>query len=136
MRTIVTDIARPYRLRVLVGTRIHPDAKVVTDCYQTLRVVSSYREYHRLAFDPSYIARAEDGYDAIMAFMQSFARGVRVQHKHLRMPSVWLFLKEYEFRFNRRDRSHETFSDMLSAFPSLASSAFETLRAWNNDLPE
>lgn len=136
VRTIVTDIARPYRLRVLVGTRIHPDAKVVTDCYQTLRVVSSYRDYHRLAYDPSYLVDAEHRYDAITAFMQSFGRGVKVQHRCLPMPSMWLFLKEYEFRFNRRHRSHETFGDMLAAFPSFAPPALEMLHAWNNDLPE
>ena len=68
--------------------------------------------------------------------MTGFARGVRFQHRHLAMPSAWLFLKEYEFRFNRRHRSHETFGEMLAAFPSLTPAAYETLRAWNNDLPE
>jgi transposase len=136
VRTIVTDIARPYRLRVLVRARIHPDAKVMTDCYHTQRVVSSYREYKRLTFDPLHFLDREPGSDSISAFITSFNRGVRAQHKHLRMPSMWLFLKEYEFRFNRRHRSHETFGDMLADFPSFAPTAYETMRAWNNDLPD
>jgi hypothetical protein len=135
VRTIVTDIARPHRLKVLVNARIHPEAKVVTDCHHTLRVVSGYRDYPRLVFDPLYFADREPGSDSITGFMNSFARGVKGQHKHLRMPGLWLFLKEYEFRFNRRHRSHETFGDMLAAFPSFSPSVRETLRAWNDDLP-
>jgi hypothetical protein len=135
VRTIVTDLARPHRLKVLVNARINPDAIVMTDCNYTHQIVSSYREYKRLTFDPLYFADREPGSDSISAFMTSFNRGIKAQHKHLRMPSMWLFLKEYEFRFNRRHRSHETFGDMLAAFPSFAPSAYETLRRWNSDLP-
>ena len=56
VRTVVTDISRPHRLRGLIASRIHSGAQVVTDCHRTIRLVSNYREYQSWPSIP-YILR-------------------------------------------------------------------------------
>jgi hypothetical protein len=45
-------------------------------------------------------------------------------------------LKEYEFRFNRRGRSHEVFADMIARFPRVDEGAMTELRAAYCDLAD
>jgi hypothetical protein len=61
---------------------------------------------------------------------------MRIQHQSVSPRFFWLFLKEYEFRFNRRARSDQVFADMIARFPRVDESAMTALRAAYCDLAD
>jgi transposase len=136
VRTVVSDVSRPERLSRLIAARVHPQAVLFTDCHRTYRLVGGRRpNYRGLALLPAWFVQHRAEVDWINGFVSSFSRGLRAQHKHLSVNSLWLYLKEYEFRYNRRHRSHAIFGDMIDSFPALTPDRIAALEAWNVDLP-
>lgn len=132
---IVTDPARPHRLHRLLSSRVHDQASMITNCHHTSRVIAGYRSVRssRLQFDPTYFLDNDEKYDVIAGFLASFRRRLRTQHQHVAIKHLWLYLAEAIFRFNRRLRSSDIFSDMVSAFPSLEPDDRSQLQSWYSD---
>lgn len=134
VRTVVLDCALRWQLRRVLLDRAAQDAMLVTDCYRTARIVSHSKKEtsSRIRFAPTYMRDSGLPFDAITAFVAYFRRGLSIMHQRVEMQYLWLFLKEYEFRFNRRFRSRDTFWDMVSAFSPLDTQAEERLRRWGS----
>lgn len=61
--------------------------------------------------------------------MQYFNLSFSNQFRGVTLEKAWLYLKEYEFRYNRRTRSGETFNDVVSGFPRFDQTSIERMRA-------
>jgi hypothetical protein len=57
-----------------------------------------------------------------------FRRPLKYNYRRVDCENLWLYLKEFEFRFNRRRRSEETFWDLVGAFPACTDQSVRQLR--------
>jgi hypothetical protein len=122
---------RRHRLRTILAQKVDCDARVVTDCYHTFRALSKYGACAPLAeFKPSFIIDRGRP-DTINGFMRSFCHALVTQHFHVYERNAWKYLKEHEFRYNRRFRSERIFPDMTSRFPLLTETRINELKANN-----
>ncbi|GGE03450.1 hypothetical protein GCM10011515_23800 [Tsuneonella deserti] len=118
--------------------RLAAGVRVVTACAETARLVTFYGQYRTpdLAMPVTPWNAADRLPDPITGFLTAFRRGMQLQHQSVSPRYFWLFLKEYEFRFNRRARSSEIFGDMIGHFPSVGDETIASLRAAYCDLRE
>lgn len=110
---------RVKELRPIIRLKINPFSKIITDDYLTFRVLSNYNSGVPVAeFSPDYY-HSKPGYENLNhGFMQYFNLSFSNQFRGVNLENAWLYLKEYEFRYNRRNRSAGTFADLVSCFPS------------------
>ncbi len=116
----VVDLRRGHLLRRFLKERLSPDSHLFTDCYRTARVADKYghSKSSLVEFRPAADLTPND---TIQSFLSYFRRGWRQQHQNVHDGSLWLYLAESRFRYNRRWRSHSTCWDMVSSFPSIQS---------------
>ena len=133
--SIVLDTTRRYRIRRLLLDRVRPGARVFTTCHSSWRMIHNYRS--PLSSSIEFMRRRpcnESRPDGITGLLSSFRRGLRAQHQAVELQNLWLYLKEYEFRYNRRMRSQETLWDMLASFPAVDTDAERCLRRFYSDV--
>lgn len=91
-----------------------------TTSYRTGLLLSAYgTRRSRAAYNPCYFLENPDEMDAITGFLSYFLWPFYTHHKHLSRTHLWLYLKEFQFRYNRRYNSAQTYWDMVGAFPQL-----------------
>jgi hypothetical protein len=91
-----------------------------TTCYRTARLFSDYgSQPPRAAYLPCYYMDHPEELDAIKGFLSYFLWPFQTHHKYASRAHLWLYLGEFLFRYNRRNRSAQTYWDMISAFPDL-----------------
>lgn len=91
-----------------------------TTCYWTARLFSAYgARVPRAVHEPCYYIDHPDEVDAIKGFQSYFLWPFQVHHKHASRTHLWLYLKEFQFRYNRRHRSADTYWDMIDRFPEI-----------------
>ena len=131
--TYVIGDARRHKVRDFVERRAASGARVITDCPDTFNLLSEYDSRIPLA---QFIHGGWNDYfdttDTLRAFQHYFRKPLRVQHKRVDMDKLWLYLKEYEFRFNRRYKSKSIFPDLISKFPVMTRSEIENLQIQNS----
>ncbi|MBD2843550.1 transposase [Erythrobacter sp. KMU-140] len=116
-------IFRPKRsdILALIKSNIVDGALLFTDCYWTSRTLSAYGTAKPLAHHvPNGLEHLHFHGDPISGFASYFRQSFFDQYRGVTLEKFWLYLKEYEFRFNRRRTSSATFWDMISEFPDLA----------------
>lgn len=93
-----------------------------TTCHRTARIFSDYgsRRPHA-TYLPTYYMDNPDEVDAIKGFMSYFLWPLHTHHKYVSRAYLWLYLSEFQFRYNRRNHSAQTYWDMIGAFPHLIS---------------
>lgn len=127
--TAVVPRPRRHRLRAVLADKIDSNARVITDCYQTFRALSDYERRKPLAeFVPEGFRADQRRGVTIDGFIASLRHGLATQHIHVYEQNAWKYLKEYEFRYNRRFHSDETFLDMTRRFPILSNTRINALR--------
>lgn len=95
-----------------------------TTCYRTARLFSDHGSRPpRATFLPCYFMDHPDEVDTIKGFLSYFLWPFQTHHKYASRAYLWLYLDEFLFRYNGRDRSAQTYWDMVSAFPDLRSGA-------------
>ncbi len=101
--------------------RMAPDHGALrTTCHQTARLFCAYgARVPRAEYVPCYYLDHPDEVDAIKGFQSYFLWPFQTHHKHASRAHVWLYLKEFQFRYNRRHRSAETYWDMVNVFPDI-----------------
>ena len=129
-----TLIGKPRRhiLRSIMADKTIPGARAVTTCKYTHAILSEYDTRRPCAelvaeFKPPELA----GVNPINSFLNYFRRPMRSTHRRVDYENLWKYLKEFEFRFNRRPRSHETFLDLISHFPDLSPARCDELQSWS-----
>lgn len=91
-----------------------------TTCHRTARLFSDYGSRRpRAAYIPCYHMDHPEEIDAIKGFLSYFIWPFQTHHKYASRTHLWLYLGEFLFRYNRRQRSAQTYWDMISAFPDL-----------------
>lgn len=129
-----TIIMKPTqrRLRILIKNKTNHGSRIVTDCYRSSRILNNYSNKRPLAdFSPNYYSDKSPSENLNHGFLQYFNLSFRDQFKGVTLEKAWLYLKEYEFRYNRRRRSGHIYSDMISRFPLIGEEGFARLQGAN-----
>lgn len=129
-----TVIVRPRQkeLRAVIAAKVNPSSRLITDCYWTFRALSNYASARPVAEHVPRFYLDQAGYENLNhGFMQYFNLSFANQFRGVSLENAWLYLKEYEFRYNRRSRSADTFPDLISSFPSFDQNNLERIKADN-----
>ncbi|MGB3470370.1 MAG: hypothetical protein WBA51_06085 [Erythrobacter sp.] len=117
------------KLRAALKLKVVPGAPVFTDCYHTYAVGSKYGHLRPLLkMIPRPIDQVEVSRSLLHGFMGNFLLTFADQFRGVQLARLWLYLKEFEFRFNRRSHSNTIFWDMTSTFPSCSSEAIHAMK--------
>lgn len=130
-RVRATVVSRPSQrcLRAIISKQVRPGSRLVTDCFWSFRVLSNYSSGRPIAaFVPDYFIDRPPQENLNHGFWQYLNLSFANQYRGVTLDKAWLYLKEYEFRYNRRTRSAETFSDMTSCFPLLDQESLRRIR--------
>lgn len=129
--TVIEEIRR-HQLNRILADKAAPSSKFVTDCYLTYRALSEYGTRRPLAtFHALLEGRALESEKRAHGFLASFRKPLDTQHRWVTREKLWVYLKEYEFRFNRREASETIFWSMVSSFPQITPKQIDELTAWN-----
>lgn len=132
VETTVLQFCRSRTLLEVIKKKISPYSTLITTCYRTHRVLTSYREEQSVArYCPHYFKDNPDFSNRSYGFLKLVQRSLNDEYRGVHRKNLWMYLKEFEFRFNRREESQNTFWDMLREFPALNESRIEALRTWN-----
>lgn len=116
----VVSAPRRHSVRAAVLDLMPGHGTLLTSCYRTSRVMAAYGGRHPLAsFVPTYFLDHDEQIDRITGFLSYFREPFNNLYKHVSREHLWLYLKEFQFRYNRRHRSRDTYWDMVGAFPVL-----------------
>lgn len=120
--TVIIPNRRIGTITPIILSRVHPQSVLVYQDERALRHLSGHG-YHRVLartfpFEPLEKYTGING--TIQVYWMHLRRALRDNHVHYASNFLWKYLNEFNFRFNRRHRSHETFWDMVCAFPSIA----------------
>ena len=116
----VIDAGLRHIVRQATARLVPGHGELWTTCYRTERVFSAYGcRLSRATYVPCYYIDHPDEVDAIKGFLSYFLWPFQTHHKHASRQHLWLYLKEFQFRYNRRYNSAQTYWDMVGAFPTL-----------------
>lgn len=128
--TFVVKNRRRTTLMPLIKAKIHPGSTIVTDSYSTYRHLSDYGWRHTTVNHSRGEWTNADGISQarIEQHWAALKRAIRGTHLHVERDFLWKYLKEYEFRANRRERSAQLFWDMIASFPPFAEDQIREVR--------
>lgn len=118
----VVENRRRNTLMPLIQQFADPQSTIVTDDYGSYRRLSDYG-YKRSIVKHSigeWVNREGITQSYIEQYWAVLKRAIRGTHLHVERKNLWKYIGEFNFRFNRRRRSHETFWDMIGNFPDLS----------------
>jgi transposase-like protein len=117
-------------LRRVIERKIDPGHRIKTDCYDTYNVLRNYSSGRPISeFLPELFCDKNSVANANHGFMQYVNLSFHDQFRGVNLENAWLYLKEYEYRFNRRCRSADSFADIISYFPEFNSVNLLQVRA-------
>ncbi|NCP12694.1 MAG: hypothetical protein GW858_00850 [Sphingomonadales bacterium] len=119
VRTVVITKSNPNFVRDALRSKAHPDSPIVTDCTSTFGLLSDSTSKWKIRYHPRILELYPELWQQNYGFLKYFLLMLRTQHKGVSHHRLWLYLKEAEFRYSRRQRSHETFWDLVAQFPIL-----------------
>ncbi|MBV7267542.1 transposase [Erythrobacter ani] len=134
-RVDATVVTRPRRpdLRRLMRDKTMSSMIPFTTCYQTYRAYTHYGfRDSGIEYLPTYYIDKPNAENAIQSFLNYSMQSLKGQHKCVSQANLWLYLKEFEFRFNRRSKSHRIFWEMIGAFPMLGNERATELATWHS----
>ena len=117
---VVLRLSRQRTALEAVAKMAPGHGRLRTTCYRTERLFTDYGSRNpRAVFLPCYYLDHPNETDAIKGFLSYFLWPFQTHHKYASREHLWLYLSEFLFRYNRRDRSADIYWDMVSAFPNL-----------------
>lgn len=136
-KALSTVISKPSTTDIssLIQRKVYEDSRLVTDCYATWRLFSNYGANRPLVIhQPTFFLDNPLMPDVAKGFVSYFWKSFIDQFRGVNIEYLWRYLKEYEFRFNRRSHSQDTYWQMLSQFPSLTPHDIQRLTMANSIL--
>ncbi|WP_156318360.1 hypothetical protein [Porphyrobacter sp. AAP60] len=119
VKTVVIARSTPKHLRDALTIKAYPDSQLVTDCPSAFKLMSDASSWRQVQYQSPVLGLHSDLQHQNYGFLKYFQLMFRTQYKSISHHRLWLYLKEAEFRYSRRARSHETFWDLVSQFPVL-----------------
>ena len=117
---VVTEVVPNRGVNALVPTMLkHVDrnTEVHTDELGSYGYLSlEGYDHKRINHSKGEYVRGNVGVNAIEGFWAQLKRSISGTHIHVSGKHLWKYAKEAEFRFNRRNRPHEMFDDLIETY--------------------
>lgn len=127
LSTVIGKARRPV-LRQTIERKVAEGSVMRTDCSWTYsRLTSAGTRGSAVELVPSYMIDDPNRPDTIRSFMNYLRRPMRNNYRRVDRSHLWMYLKEFEFRYNRRKCSHTTFWDLIEIFPPISTELVQ----WN-----
>ena len=129
----VVGRARCSTLRQVIRRKVTTGAIPLTDCSWTYSALSASHSRKPIAelVSPSFLAETSQ-LDTIRGFLSYVSKPMRNNYRRVSKEYLWRYLKEFEFKYNRRHISERTFWDMVAEFPSVNLQCQAKLASWNS----
>ncbi len=112
--------AERHTVRAALTDMMPGHGPLLTTCQRTANVLAAYGMRRPLAtLVPDFFKDHPAERDLITGFLRYFIWPFRNHYKQASREHVWLYLKEFQFRYNRRHRAQDTYWDMVSSFPPI-----------------
>jgi hypothetical protein len=109
---------RRHKVKRILDDIVIPGSAIETDCHSTHEMMGAYGAKPPLAiFNPNSSCEIPNQTKQNHGFMQYVNLSFHNQYRGVNLENSWLYAKEYQFKYNRRKRSAETFWDLISEFP-------------------
>lgn len=119
-------------LRAAIKAKVHPQAIVKSNCHRILSVEANYRAPSgAIEWDLLETGAELQAKQAIHGFLVGFYEALKDQFRSVLYENLWLYLKEFQFRYNRRKRSRMCFWDLICTWPDLNEHSLHSLQSAN-----
>ena len=132
VQTTLIGRARRHVLRKIIADKFARGAVPVTTCSYTHALLTEFGTRRSSAALVDKFVDPSTGTNPIHSFLNYAKRPMHDVYRRVDYTNLWKYLKELEFSFNRRWRSHEIFSDLVGAFPELSPDRCRELEAWSS----
>ena len=132
VRTVVIGHSSPKYVRMALLQKAHDESIFVTDCPRTFALFEKYLARPKLQFAVDESGVTPGLSTKHKSFQLYFNHILKTQHVGVSYHRLWLYLKEAEFRYARRERSKDTFPCLVGSFPDLSTPAKAILENDNN----
>ena len=104
---IVTDVSA-RTLKTIIKSRIRKGSTVYSDCWKSYEGLVFYGyEHHRINHNTTFVSGKKNHINGIESFW-SYIKNKLVKYYGVRPKYFYLYLKEYEFRFNNKGQDIES----------------------------
>lgn len=125
---VVLAMAVPNRkaatLIPIIQSCVHPKAIIVTDGYRSYHSITKLGWQHEKVNHSKRIFVNDSGYcqAQIETYWRYLKKCIKLMHLKADERNAWKYINSFNFVYNRRNRSHQTFWDAVSVFPEISSS--------------
>ena len=100
---------------------VHPDAIIVTDGYRSYSSIAKHGWQHQKVNHSKRIFVNADGLcqAQIETYWRYLKKSIKLMHLKADDRKIWKYIGSFNFVYNRRNRSHRSFWDAISAFPEI-----------------
>ena len=134
-----TVIGRPRRhsVKAIIADKVAEGAIPVTTCRYTYRVLTEFGSRRpAVVFVPEVPGGSAGGGNPVESFLAYLRKPMHSTYRRVGYTNLWKYLKEFEFFYNRRARSHTTFWDMIGNFPQVTTQQCLKLEAWSSRIDQ
>ncbi|WP_338243164.1 IS1595 family transposase [Aurantiacibacter hainanensis] len=124
--------ARRHVLSQIIRDKCTPGVIPVTSCAYTHSVLGEFGTRTPGAGFVRDPIKTGAGTNPIRSFLIYLKRPMHETYRRVDYANLWKYLKEFEFSFNRRTRSHEIFDDLVARFPDISPGRSALLEAWSS----
>lgn len=126
---VVIHKPRRHHIRKAIGIMADKNSIKITDCHQTFLASSSWGiRKPTFLYKPAYFLENEHTSDRIQGFCNYFKPHFADNHRRISLQHLWLYIKESEFKYNRRYNSRNSFWDMLERFPEISPGSIHLMK--------
>lgn len=130
-----TVVSRPRlsTVRAIIYDKCASGTRYVTTCEHTYNLLADYgRRKPVVELVKDFDAEKGRNTNPLNSYLAYVRRPMRNTYRRVDYGNLWIYLKELEFRFNRRSCSQTVFPDMIAKFPMLTSMELKKLKQWSH----
>jgi transposase len=125
----ILQMPRRHRIKRLLDAVKANGSFCYTNCIFTYRSLNAHGQKNPLAhFEPQSSSCKPKQAFLAHGLMQYINLSFHDQFRGVSLENSWLYLKEYQFRYNRRNKSSQTFWNLISEFPNFEKTEIDLLR--------
>lgn len=132
VQTTLIGTPRRHVLRAIINDKAAAGAVPKTSCKYTYRVLEEFgTRMPSVQLIESFVDPCSR-VSPTKSFLNHLRKPMSNTYRRVEYANLWKYLKEFEFRYNRRQRSHRIFPDLIGQFPDLSRSSQEELEGWSS----
>lgn len=119
---IVVPNRKAATLIPIIQACVHPKATIVTDGYRSYHSIAKLGWQHEKVNHSKRIFVNDGGYcqAQIETYWRYLKKCIKLMHLKTDKGNAWKYINAFNFVYDRRNRSHQSFWDAVSIFPEIS----------------